>query len=163
MLGNKGFLQFPIICSSFTPDSSLARIIFYIHISTNSVFVMNYVFFQVINVLFTMLLSFRWSLTCRVFNIRVSINIKILFKGILRCFFFFFLLYTSKFFWKWKKVKLLSCVQLFVTLWTVARRVLYPWDFSRQDYWNGLPFLSPGDLPDPGIEPRSLPFPELTG
>ena len=34
-------------------------------------------------------------------------------------------------------------------------RPLYPWGFSRQEYWSGLPFLSPGDLPDPGIEPVS--------
>ena len=35
--------------------------------------------------------------------------------------------------------------------------------FSRQEYWSGLPFPSPGDLPDPGIEPMSLVSPELTG
>ena len=34
-------------------------------------------------------------------------------------------------------------------------RLLSPWDFSRQGYWSGLPFPSPGDLPDPGIEPGS--------
>ena len=34
-------------------------------------------------------------------------------------------------------------------------RLLFPWDFSRQGYWSGLPFPSPGDLPDPGIEPGS--------
>ena len=34
-------------------------------------------------------------------------------------------------------------------------RLLHPWDFSRQEYWSGLPFPSPGDLPHPGIEPRS--------
>ena len=49
----------------------------------------------------------------------------------------------------------LSLVQLFVTPWTVAFRLLYPWEFSRQEYWNGLPFPSPGGLLDPGIEPRS--------
>ena len=36
-----------------------------------------------------------------------------------------------------------------------STRVLFPWDFSRQGYWSGLPFPSPGDLPDPGIEPGS--------
>ena len=46
-----------------------------------------------------------------------------------------------------------SCVQLFATPWTVAYQVT--WDFSRQEYWSGLPFPSPGDLPDSGIEPRS--------
>ena len=33
-------------------------------------------------------------------------------------------------------------------------RLLYPWGFSRQEYWSGLPCLPPGDLPSPGIEPR---------
>ena len=34
-------------------------------------------------------------------------------------------------------------------------RILCPWNYSRQEYWSGLPFLSPGDLPNPGIEPES--------
>ena len=38
--------------------------------------------------------------------------------------------------------------------WTVARRAPLSAEFSRQEYWNGLPFPSPGDLPDPEIEPR---------
>ena len=46
-------------------------------------------------------------------------------------------------------------VQLFVTPWTVARQALLSMGFSRQEYWSGLPFPSPGDLTDPGIEPRS--------
>ena len=41
------------------------------------------------------------------------------------------------------------------TPWTVARQASLPMGFSRQEYWSGLPFPSPGDLPDPGIEPRS--------
>ena len=53
------------------------------------------------------------------------------------------------------KVKLLSCVQLFVTPWTVAYQAPLSMGFSRQVYWSGLPFPSPGDLPNPGIEPRS--------
>ena len=53
------------------------------------------------------------------------------------------------------KVKSLSCVRLFVTLWTVAYQAPPSMGFSRQEYWSGLPFPSPGDLPDPGIEPRS--------
>ena len=53
------------------------------------------------------------------------------------------------------KVKLLSCVRLFVTLWTVAHQAPSFMGFSRQEHWSGLPFPSPGDLPDPGIEPRS--------
>ena len=52
-------------------------------------------------------------------------------------------------------VKLLSCVQLFATPWTVARQAPLSMGFSRQEYWSGLPFPSPGDLPNPGIEPRS--------
>ena len=54
-----------------------------------------------------------------------------------------------------KKVKSLSCVRLFVTLWTVAHQVPLSMGFSRQEYWSGLPFPSPGGLPDPGSEPRS--------
>ena len=49
----------------------------------------------------------------------------------------------------------LSCVQLFATPWTVARQVLLSMEFPRQEYWSGLPFLTPGNLPDPGIEPES--------
>ena len=48
----------------------------------------------------------------------------------------------------------------FATLWTVARQVPPSMGFSRQEYWSGLPFLSPEDLPDPGIEPES---PALAG
>ena len=51
------------------------------------------------------------------------------------------------------KVKLLSGVQLFVTPWTVAYQAPPSVEFSRQEYWSRLPFPSPGDLPDPGIEP----------
>ena len=53
-------------------------------------------------------------------------------------------------------VKLLSCVQLFATPWTVAHQAPPSMEFSRQEYWSGLPFPSPGDLPNPGIKPRSL-------
>ena len=53
------------------------------------------------------------------------------------------------------KVKSLSRVRLFVTLWTVAYQTPPSMGFSRQEYWSGLPFLSPGDLPDLGTEPRS--------
>ena len=54
------------------------------------------------------------------------------------------------------KVKSLSHVQLFETSWTVTCKSPPSMGFSRQDYWSGLPFPSPGDLPDPGIEPRPL-------
>ena len=57
---------------------------------------------------------------------------------------------------KEKKVKSLSRVQLFVTLWTVTYQAPPDMGFSRQEYWSGLPFPSLGDLPDPGIEPGSL-------
>ena len=53
------------------------------------------------------------------------------------------------------KVKLLSYVRLFATPWTVAYQAPPSMEFSRQEYWSGLPFPSPGDLPNPGIEPRS--------
>ena len=47
------------------------------------------------------------------------------------------------------------CVLLFATPWTVAYQAPPSMGFSRQEYWSGLPFPSPGDLPNPGIEPRS--------
>ena len=56
---------------------------------------------------------------------------------------------------KWSEVKSLSCVWLFVTPWTVAHQAPLSMGFSRQEYWSGLPFPSPGDLPDPGIETGS--------
>ena len=53
-------------------------------------------------------------------------------------------------------VYVLSCFQLFVTPWTVARQASLSMGFPRQEYWSGLPLPSPGDLPDdPGIEPSS--------
>ena len=53
------------------------------------------------------------------------------------------------------EVNSLSCVRLIVTPWTVAHHAPLSMEFSRQEYWSGLPFPSPGDLTDPGIEPRS--------
>ena len=61
--------------------------------------------------------------------------------------FIYFILYVP--------VKLLSHVRLFATPWTIAHQAPLSMGFSRQESWNGLPFPSPGDLPDPGIEPRS--------
>ena len=52
-------------------------------------------------------------------------------------------------------VCVLSCVQLFVTPWTVACQAPLSIGFSRQEYWSGLPFPTPGDLLDLGIEPAS--------
>ena len=53
------------------------------------------------------------------------------------------------------KVNSLSIVQLFATPWTVAYQAPPSMEFFRQEYWSGLPFPSPGDLPNLGIEPRS--------
>ena len=53
------------------------------------------------------------------------------------------------------KVKSLSRLRLFATPWTVAHQASTSMEFSRQEYWSGLPFPSPGDLPSPGIEPGS--------
>ena len=53
---------------------------------------------------------------------------------------------------KYIEVKSLSRVQLFATLWIVAYQTPLSMGFSRQEYWSGLPFPSPGDLPDPGIK-----------
>ena len=53
------------------------------------------------------------------------------------------------------KVKSLSHAQLFATSWTVSYQSPPSMGFSRQEYWSGLPFPSPEDLPNPGIEPVS--------
>ena len=53
------------------------------------------------------------------------------------------------------KVTSLSHVRLFATPWTIAHQAPLSMGFSGQEYWSGLPFPSPGDLPDPGIEPGS--------
>ena len=68
------------------------------------------------------------------------------------CFSFFFVLVCT-----------LNHIQLFVTLWTVAHQAPLSMEFPRQEYWSGLPSPSPGDLPDPGIEPASLESPALAG
>ena len=59
----------------------------------------------------------------------------------------------------------LLCVQscLTVTPWTVACQAPLSMKFSRQEYWSWLPFPTPGDLPDPGIETSSLVSPALAG
>ena len=56
-----------------------------------------------------------------------------------------------------------SHVQLFAILWTVARQAPLSMGFSRQEYWSGLPYPPPGDLPNPVIEPESLMSPSLAG
>ena len=55
-------------------------------------------------------------------------------------------------------IQLLSRAWLFATPWTVASQAPFSMGFSRLEYWRGLPFPSPGDLPSPGIEPG---FPAL--
>ena len=57
-------------------------------------------------------------------------------------------------------VHALSHVQLFVNPWTIARQAPLSMEYSRQEYWTGLPFPTPGNLPDPGIKPES---PALAG
>jgi len=62
--------------------------------------------------------------------------------------------------WKWLS---LSRVPLFTTPWTVALQAPRSIGFPRQEYWSVLPFPSPGDLPDPGIEPETSVSPPLVG
>ena len=60
--------------------------------------------------------------------------------------------YINAYMWnleKWYVLSCFSCVQLFVTLWTVACQAPLSMGFSRQEHWSGLPFPPPGDLPDP--------------
>ena len=68
------------------------------------------------------------------------------------------LLHKPYIFPKAKVNVLFICVRHFATSWTVAHQAPLPTEFSRQEYWSGLPFPSLGDLPDPGIEPG---FPAL--
>ena len=57
----------------------------------------------------------------------------------------------------------LSRAQRFATPWIRARQVPQSMEFSRREYWRGLPCPPPGALPDPGIEPACLLFPALAG
>ena len=59
--------------------------------------------------------------------------------------------------------QLVTCVWLFATPWTIAHQTLLSMVFSRQEYWSGLPFPTPGDLPNPGIKPMSSVSPTLSG
>ena len=52
--------------------------------------------------------------------------------------------------------RVLNCVRLFATLWTIAQQAPLSMEFSRQEYWSGLPLPTPGDIPNPRIEPDSL-------
>ena len=57
----------------------------------------------------------------------------------------------------------LRCVRFFATPWTVAHQAPLSMGFSQQEYWSGLPFLPPGDLPDLGIKLTSPESPALAG
>ena len=59
--------------------------------------------------------------------------------------------------------QVVSPVRLCATPWTVAHQAPLSTDFPRQEYWGGLPFPPPGDLPDPGIKPASPVSPALAG
>ena len=69
---------------------------------------------------------------------------------------------TNKILWS-NYVCELCCVQFFLTSWTVAHQVPLSMEFSRQEYWSGLPFPTPGDLPNPGIESTFPASPALAG
>ena len=56
------------------------------------------------------------------------------------------------------KVKVLVAQSCLMVFWTAGRQAPLSFGFPRQEYWSGLPFPSPGGLPDPGIKPR---FPAL--
>ena len=60
-------------------------------------------------------------------------------------------------------VKSLQLCPALCDLWTVACQISLSMGFSRQEHWSGLPFPAPGDLSDPGIEPKSLRSPALAG
>ena len=63
----------------------------------------------------------------------------------------------------WSGVCVLSHVRLLVILWTIACQAPLSKEFSNQEYWSGLSFPPPGDVPDSGIEPMSLALPALAG
>ena len=58
---------------------------------------------------------------------------------------------------------LIQCAQPFATPWTIAHQAPLSMGFSRQEYWSGLTFPSPGELPDPGMKPVSPAQAELPG
>ena len=65
--------------------------------------------------------------------------------------------------WCLYSVSVLGRVRLFATPWTITRQAPLSMGFSRQEYWSGLPFPTPGDLPNSEIEPTSLASPALAG
>ena len=67
---------------------------------------------------------------------------------------------------KWRLLVCAMCSVVSDSLWPhglYPTRLLYPWGFSRQEHWSGLPCLPPGDLPNPGIEPSTPTSPALAG
>ena len=66
--------------------------------------------------------------------------------------------------WQWVQVCVLSCFScIFMSQWTVSHQASLSMEFSRQQYWSGLPCSPSGDLPDPEIKPMSLMSPALAG
>ena len=66
----------------------------------------------------------------------------------------YLLIFLTPLMWK-RKFESLSCVRLFEIPWTVICQAPLSMEFSRQNYWSGLPFPSPGNFPSPGMEPTS--------
>ena len=95
------------------------------------------------NYMYVYILKVKKKKTCLSLDGKTTVDIYFLFKTL-------YLIFQVK-----VKVKSLSRVRLFATLWTVAYQAPPSMGFSRQECWSGLPFPSPGDLPDPGIEPVS--------
>ena len=92
-----------------------------------------------------------WSKVLVLLQNSICLISKIVLKELLLNYYIFNFLHEKCIFsWKWK----CSC-SVVVTPWTVARQAPLSNEFSKQEYWSGLPFPSPGDLPDPGIEPGS--------
>ena len=116
-------------------------------------------------------MSLRWALRIVCLFILYSCKCKWLYWGdidhtINLCFFFFLKkctvewdnIFAHKFLsrsYGKNNYEQLNLVPLFTTPWTVACQAPLSWDFSRQEYWSWLPFLSPGDLPNPGINALS--------
>ena len=112
---------------------------------------------------------FDKSINCKVIstiNQFITSNIYPFFFSWWKWFFFFFFGKNSYILISCVCACMLSCfshVQLFATLWTVTCQTPLSMGFSRQEYWIGLPFPPPGDLPNPGIELVSLMSPALAG
>ena len=77
--------------------------------------------------------------------------------------FFIYFIYSLFLFFIACVLSRISCVWLFASPWTVAHQAPLSMVFSRQEYWSGLPYPPPGDLPNLGIKPASLMSPALTG